>query len=90
MQSAETVLPEGLVAIRAPSPGTFYRSPQPGAAPFVKEGDRVEPDTTVGIIETMKLMSQVAAGCIGTVENIRVESGSMVDATAVLILIRPA
>lgn len=88
-QSAETDLPEGLVAIRAPLPGTFYRSPQPGAAPFVKEGDTVDPHTTVAIIETMKLMSQVAAGCSGTVESIRVESGAMVDANAVLILVRP-
>lgn len=88
-QSAETALPEGLVAIRAPMPGTFYRSPQPGAEPFIKEGDLIDMDTTVGIIETMKLMSQVAAGCKGQVEIIRVESGAMVDAHAVLILIRP-
>lgn len=83
-------VPEGLTAIRAPLPGTFYRSPQPGAAPFVKEGDTVETHTTVAIIETMKLMTQVAAGCSGTVESIRIESGSMVDANAVLILVRPA
>jgi len=83
-------VPEGRLAIRAPLPGTFYRSPQPGAAPFVKEGDAVQPNTTVAIIETMKLMTQVAAGCSGTVESIRVESGSMVEANAVLIVIRPA
>jgi acetyl-CoA carboxylase biotin carboxyl carrier protein len=88
-QSTEPALPEGLVAIRAPLPGHFYRSPQPGAAPFIKEGDTVDPDTTVGIIETMKLMNQVPAGRSGTVEEVRVESGSVVDADAVLILIRP-
>src|SRR5258708_493331 len=37
-------------------PGTFYRTPQPGAAPFVTEGDRVTEETVIGIVETMKLM----------------------------------
>lgn len=86
----EAAVPEGLVAVRAPLPGTFYRAPQPGAAPFVQPGDAVEPDTTLGIIETMKLMNQVAAGCRGTIEAIQAVNGSMVDAQALLILIRPA
>jgi acetyl-CoA carboxylase biotin carboxyl carrier protein len=43
----------GLVAVRAPLPGTFYRAPRPGAAPFVEVGTTVEPETVVGIIETM-------------------------------------
>lgn len=87
--SAEAALPEGLTAIRAPLPGHFYRAPQPGAAPFIKVGDTVGPDTTVGIVETMKLMNQVPAGCRGTVVEIRCENGAMVDADAVLILVRP-
>ena len=59
-----------LVAVRAPLPGTFYRAPRPGAAPFVEVGSRVDPDTVVGIVETMKLMNSVSAGVDGTVAEI--------------------
>jgi acetyl-CoA carboxylase biotin carboxyl carrier protein len=61
---------EGLVAVRAPLPGTFYRAPRPGAAPFVEVGSRVGTDTVVGIVETMKLMNSVTAGVGGTVAEI--------------------
>ena len=59
-----------LVAVRAPLPGTFYRAPRPGAAPFVEVGSQVDPDTVVGIVETMKLMNSVSAGVDGTVAEI--------------------
>jgi acetyl-CoA carboxylase biotin carboxyl carrier protein len=58
------------VAVRAPLPGTFYRAPRPGAAPFVEVGSRVGADTVVGIVETMKLMNSVTAGVGGTVAEI--------------------
>jgi acetyl-CoA carboxylase biotin carboxyl carrier protein len=60
----------GLVAVRAPLPGTFYRAPRPGAAAFVEVGSWVSADTVVGIVETMKLMTSVAAGADGTVAEI--------------------
>jgi len=59
-----------LVAVRAPLPGTFYRAPRPGAVPFVAVGSRVDPDTVVGIVETMTLMNSVSAGVEGTVAEI--------------------
>lgn len=80
---------EGLVAIRPPLPGTFYRAPQPGAAPFVEIGDAVGPDTVVAIIETMKLMNPVHAGAAGTIEAILVDNAVPVDGDAVLMTIRP-
>lgn len=81
---------EGLVAVRPPLPGTFYRSPQPGAPPFVEPGDAVGPDTVVAIIETMKLMNPVHAGAAGTVEAILIDNAAPVEADAVLMTIRPA
>ena len=81
---------EGLVAVRPPLPGTFYRAPQPGAPPFVEAGDSVGPDTVVAIIETMKLMNPVHAGASGTVEAILVDNAAPVDGEAVLMTIRPA
>jgi acetyl-CoA carboxylase biotin carboxyl carrier protein len=67
--------------VTAPIIGVFYRSPSPGAPPFVEPGAAVEPDTTIGIIEVMKLMNPVTAGTAGTLteflaaDNAQVEFG---------------
>jgi len=68
-----------LAAVRAPLLGTFYRAPRPGAPPFVEVGASVEPDTTVGIIEVMKLMNTVRAGARGVVREIRARDGVLVE-----------
>jgi acetyl-CoA carboxylase biotin carboxyl carrier protein len=86
----ETAAVDGQVAVRALLPGSFYRSPQPGAAPFVELGSVVEPGTVVGIIETMKLMTPVHAGVGGTVVAILAENAAPVDAQAVLMRVQPA
>ena len=65
--------------VRAPLLGTFYRAPRPGAPPFVEVGASVEPDTTVGIIEVMKLMNTVRAGARGVVREIRARDGVLVE-----------
>jgi acetyl-CoA carboxylase biotin carboxyl carrier protein len=75
--------------IRPPLPGTFYRAPQPGAPPFVEVGDRVGPDTVIAIIETMKLMTSVSAGCSGIIEAIIVPNATLVDSETVLMRVRP-
>jgi acetyl-CoA carboxylase biotin carboxyl carrier protein len=77
-------------AVRAPLPGTFYRAPQPGAPPFVEVGSRVEAETIVGIIESMKLMNPVPAGVAGEVLAICVRDAEPAETDAVLMRIRPA
>ncbi|HEY6313821.1 MAG TPA: biotin/lipoyl-containing protein [Streptosporangiaceae bacterium] len=77
-----------LVAVRAPLPGTFYRAPRPGAAPFVDVGSRVSADTVVGIVETMKLMNSVAAGADGTVAEICLGNAEPAAQGATLMRIR--
>ena len=79
---------EGLVAVRAPLPGTFYRAPRPGAAPFVEVGSRVGADTVVGIVETMKLFNSVTAGAAGTVAEICLGNAEFADRGATLLRIR--
>jgi acetyl-CoA carboxylase biotin carboxyl carrier protein len=79
---------DGLRAVRAPLPGTFYRAPMPGAPPFVEVGSRVEPDTVVGIVETMKLMNSVAAGVSGAVAEILLANAESAERDAVLMWIR--
>jgi acetyl-CoA carboxylase biotin carboxyl carrier protein len=74
-------------AIRAPLPGTFYRAPSPGAPSFVEIGSIVDPDTVVGIIETMKLMNPVHAGASGTITEILAENGAMIGKHTVLMRI---
>ena len=81
---------EGAETIRALLPGTFYRSPQPGAPPFIELGSAVTRDSVVGIIETMKLMTPVYAGVNGIVIAILVENASVVDAQAPLVRINSA
>jgi len=78
-----------LEAVRTPLPGTFYRSPKPGAAPFVDVGTRVERDTVVAIVETMKLMNAVYAGCAGRVAEICATDATLVEQQAVLMRIDP-
>ena len=73
--------------IRAPLVGTFYGSPQPGADPFVKVGDVVEPGQTVAIVEAMKLMNQVPSDVKGTVAEIVVDDGQWVEFEQTLILL---
>jgi acetyl-CoA carboxylase biotin carboxyl carrier protein len=78
----------GMVSIRPSLPGTFYRAPSPGAPNFVEVGSPVQKDTIVGIIETMKVMSSIAAGIAGEVVEIVAENGVMVDKDGVLLRVR--
>jgi acetyl-CoA carboxylase biotin carboxyl carrier protein len=81
---------DGLAAVTAPLPGTFYRAPRPGADPFVQVGDVVTADTVVAIVETMKLMNPVHAGTAGRVARISLENGDFAPLGTTLMLIEPA
>lgn len=79
---------EGLISVRPPLPGMFYRAPQPGAADFVTLGDVITADTIIGIIETMKVMNSVPAGVDGEVVEIITQNGTMVDKADILLRVR--
>jgi acetyl-CoA carboxylase biotin carboxyl carrier protein len=89
-RAPRAAVPDGLVAVHPPLLGTFYRAPKPGAPPFVDIGDRVNEDTVVGIVETMKMMTPVHAGARGTVVEFRIDNGEFADTGAVLLLLEPA
>lgn len=74
----EDELPEGHV-VKAPMVGTFYRSPSPGAGPFVEVGQAVKQGETLCIIEAMKLLNEIEADASGVVKAILIENGEPVE-----------
>jgi len=80
----------GADLVTAPMLGTFYRSPKPGAPPYVDVGSVVEPDSIIGIIEVMKLMNAVRAGRRGTVREVLGRDGALVEFGEALLRLAPA
>ncbi|EIM5200089.1 acetyl-CoA carboxylase biotin carboxyl carrier protein [Staphylococcus pseudintermedius] len=68
-----------LKTITAPMVGTFYKSPSPEESTYVQIGDQVTPDTTVCILEAMKLFNEIQAEVAGEIVEILVEDGQMVE-----------
>ena len=74
--------------VKAPLVGTFYAAPSEGADPFVSVGDKVEKGQVIGIVEAMKLMNEVESEFAGTVAEILVENGEMVEYGQPLVVIK--
>lgn len=88
---AAAAAPEaGLVDIVSPMIGRFYSQPEPGAAPYVAVGASVEADTTVCLVEAMKMFNAVHAGTRGTIAQICVQDAALVEYGQVLFRVRPA
>ena len=87
--SAASASEGSVLEVTAPFVGIFYRAPRPGAPPYIEVGSQVEQDTTVGIIEVMKLMNAVRAEVSGTVFEVLVEDGAVVEYGQVLLRIAP-
>ncbi|MBH63104.1 MAG: hypothetical protein CL569_11800 [Alphaproteobacteria bacterium] len=79
---------EGVVVVRSPMKGTFYRAPAPGEPPFCDAGDRVGPDDTVCLVEIMKLFNSIPAGTSGIVDRFFVENAEPVDLNQAIVSIR--
>jgi oxaloacetate decarboxylase (Na+ extruding) subunit alpha len=86
----QTARQGGLIRIEAPMVGTFYRAPEPGAAPFVTEGDVVVPGQTLCILEAMKLMNEVKVEQPGIVRSIHAENAQPVEYGQLLFELEPA
>ncbi|MFM7522397.1 MAG: acetyl-CoA carboxylase biotin carboxyl carrier protein [Planctomycetota bacterium] len=81
--------PDRAVVVKSPMVGTFYRASGPDAPPFVKVGDRIEPEKTVCIIEAMKVFNEIPAGVSGQVVAILVENGAPVEFGQALLKVDP-
>ena len=79
-----------LAVVKSPIVGTFYRSPEPGAASFVEIGTTVKKGQVLCIIEAMKLMNEINAECDGEIIKCYVENGQPVQYGERLFAIRPS
>lgn len=79
----------GHLHVKSPIVGTYYDAPSPGAPPFVKVGDAVEPGQVLCIIESMKLMNEIESEVAGVVAAKLVENGRAVEYGEALFAIRP-
>jgi acetyl-CoA carboxylase biotin carboxyl carrier protein len=70
---------KGILLIKSPMVGTFYAAPDPDAQPFVKVGDHIGPETTVCIVEAMKVFNQIPAEVAGRIIAVLAENGSPVE-----------
>ena len=80
----------GLHAITSPMVGTFYSAADPDSPPFIKPGDGVSKETTVCIVEAMKVFSEIKAECDGVVEKVLVKNQEPVESGQKLFLVRPS
>jgi acetyl-CoA carboxylase biotin carboxyl carrier protein len=73
--------------VTSPMVGTFFRRPNPTLPPFVEVGDEVQPDTSVCIVEVMKLLNTIEAGCVGRVVTILVDDGASIESGQPLMIL---
>jgi acetyl-CoA carboxylase biotin carboxyl carrier protein len=78
------------LTVAAPMLGTFYRAEAPGQKPFVEVGDRIGADTTLCIIEVMKMMNSVPAGVAGTIVEVCAQNAELVEYGQPLFRVEPA
>ncbi len=86
----EQARPRGAHAIVAPLTGVFYRSPSPGAEPYVREGGPVSAGQVIGLIEAMKLFNEIKSDVSGTVQHMAVGDGELVKVRQTLIEVDPS
>jgi acetyl-CoA carboxylase biotin carboxyl carrier protein len=86
----EPAVADGLIEVRSPMVGTFYRAPSPEAPPYVEIGARVGKGQTLCILEAMKLMNELESEVAGVVREVLIENGEPVEYGQVLFRIDPA
>ena len=79
---------ESLHAITSPMVGTFYSSPNPDSPAFASVGTSIGTDTTICLVEAMKVFTEIKAECSGTVEKVLVKNGDAVEFGQKLFLVR--
>lgn len=79
----------GLIQIKAPMVGTFYRAPSPEASPYIEVGSPIEVGQVICVIEAMKLMNEIKSEVKGTIKQVLAENGDPVEFGQALFLVEP-
>jgi acetyl-CoA carboxylase biotin carboxyl carrier protein len=87
--ASATTANDNLLVIRSPMVGTFYSAASPDAAPFVKIGDQVGPETTVCIVEAMKVFNEIPAECSGKIAAVLATNGQAIEFGQPLFRVEP-
>jgi acetyl-CoA carboxylase biotin carboxyl carrier protein len=85
--NAELALAPNQRYVTSPMVGTFFRRPNPTSPPFVEVGDQVQADTALCIVEVMKLLNTIDAGCNGRVVSILVDDGASIESGQPLMIL---
>jgi acetyl-CoA carboxylase biotin carboxyl carrier protein len=85
----EAAIDPSLVVVRSPIVGTFYEAASPGANPFVRVGDTVQPGQVLCVIESMKLMNEIEAELAGVIVSKLVTNAQPVEYGEALFTVRP-
>jgi acetyl-CoA carboxylase biotin carboxyl carrier protein len=89
-KGAEAPVDDGkTILVRSPMVGTFYPAPNPESPAFVKVGDQVGPETTVCIVEAMKVFNEIPAECSGRIVAVLAQSGEPVEFNQPLFKVEP-
>jgi acetyl-CoA carboxylase biotin carboxyl carrier protein len=89
LASPAPAIRDGWAVVRAPSLGTFYRSPKPGSPPYCEAGQTIGSQQELGLLEVMKLFTTVRSGVAGTVREILAKDEEVVEFDQPLFLIEP-
>ncbi|TVQ46994.1 MAG: acetyl-CoA carboxylase biotin carboxyl carrier protein [Saprospirales bacterium] len=85
----ESAAAQGLIEVKSPIVGTFYRAPSPDKAPYVKVGDQIEVGSVICIVEAMKLFNEIESEVSGKIVKVVVDDASPVEYDQVLFLVEP-
>jgi acetyl-CoA carboxylase biotin carboxyl carrier protein len=86
-EPVEEGLPSHHVEITSPMIGVFYRKPSPDSPSFIEVGDEIEVGQTIGLIEAMKVFSEVPSEIAGHVVSVHAENGKLVQAGDLLVVV---
>jgi len=78
-----------VLVVRSPMVGTFYTAASPDSPPFVKVGDQVGPESTVCIVEAMKVFNEIPAECAGKIAAVLATNGQSVEYGQPLFRVTP-
>lgn len=88
-EAAPPSAPASTLEVKSPMVGTFYGAPEPGAKPYVSNGDRVQKGQTLCIIEAMKIMNEIESEFAGVVKEVLAQDAQPVEYGQVLFRIDP-